>query len=1282
MIRSNYKKIIYFLTAFVVVGNTLLAPALDMKEIDQVKAQNETELKYNPTDFHYLLSRKMDDSPEIMLRWHPPKNIDEYLDKHISYNKNDVTYRWSLTEIGTSNKYDFKSPLFNFGSDTIEGWASKHIDIRELTWGKKYKAIIEIVDYNESNKAVIGRAVIDIIDMDKSKTVFKGIEAKGTNKCPITNLEGWWEHYENFEKHNLHLRWEYGPFEGVAGKEECISSQTNPLVFEVKPNVGMPFKYQYEGGAKKGQDFYQVNSGKDQQPKEGIYTVCIKKVGGENLGCAEVNMSSYFQKGASGGEIPDNGLEKTNTTDNDDECKFNILNLGGYIRYAMCFVGHLFLKAAKWIIEFALGSLLKVSQISDIRFTPEFIPTTHAEESKTLAEAVRSQSVKNVWFFALSFVDIIIILTIIIVAFSQILNLQIDNYTVKKALPALILGIIGAHLSYFIILGLLDLSQVISVEILNKAGGKDNLSLNLAKLMGYGDTKAIGGGVLLVWIATLLLTGWGLIIAIVLLFILFFIPAIIILLLTLLMYWRIYMILILTAIAPLAFLAMGIPQATQYFKIWWKNLFNWISIGPIIMFILALAASFKDANFVSSSTSLTDGETPTDIGAFGGWVIGLILLSAAFTIPLKMLGGPVGQAIAGFAKSGARSAQKYGMGAMSNRLNKNRTNYREKMKDLNELKRLRGLTTRTPEQDAEMQKLQKKFKYGGEFRTTVGAGMSSLINLPADIKAGAKAQEDYYKNQAGNAQVTSRAFQLAAGPKAGNRAIINTAHKDNENLSEPALRSKLNREAYGKRISQAVLENKSDFQTTPELQAILSHVRNGNYKEAGNAFDALVSDPNHRSDANVINASKKASSWIVSNAMGSPDKIADTRNSGGINIDRNDALVLGADLRDILKTRRQTRRGGQNVLFELGTEDPMPYTTEGYDTVSETTGLRRAGFRQTNSNSSSSTQIMPDLDIDDTTRQQIVADLKITPTLDDTALEAMSSKIRQKVTDLRMKNGITNPVSDQEITRARTQIKQFHDEFHKQQDRALDERIGEQYDAVMEGMRAKIDTGVEFDPTSLHQQTQKALQSIDKEIQGGSIKLTGDPLSQVQEIMSKVSLSTDVSKSNIAALAQVDPKAVRAQLAKYEKVLGGLVGKTEIKSADIQLTPKAQGDIKLEMKTEDVKSELSKLQGALGDELQSTIHATASSTGPLNQDWIKPIQSSLAQAARTQGLQLGQQNMEAATRELLTAIDQHIAQGGQLSQIKTSELQESISQSLGRHSKQTVQVQGTYGEGI
>jgi hypothetical protein len=241
----------------------------------------------------------------------------------------------------------------------------------------------------------------------------------------------------------------------------------------------------------------------------------------------------------------------------------------------------------------------------------------------------------------------LLVMALIIIAFANVLQIDIEQYGLNRMIPKIIISIILAMASWVIVVFFFDFTNAIQSQAIGLLGGTSGLDV-LGKLTintpTAGDLVGKAGAILLLLV---ILIG-VLICGIVLFFMLIM---------------RIVMLSFLLAVAPLAFILNVVPFTSGLYKQWWSEFWKWMFMGPVALIIISLgsviAASVSGSQFGSGAT-LDATSIGSDVG--GRMLIGLIIFGAsmyiAATLPLKWGGdimkgwNKVGKGAMGLAKKG------------------------------------------------------------------------------------------------------------------------------------------------------------------------------------------------------------------------------------------------------------------------------------------------------------------------------------------------------------------------------------------------------------------------------------------------------------------------------------------------------------------------------------------------------------------------------------------------------------------------------------------------------
>lgn len=283
-----------------------------------------------------------------------------------------------------------------------------------------------------------------------------------------------------------------------------------------------------------------------------------------------------------------------------------------------------------------------------------------------------NDDVKDAWSIFQNIANIVFVILFLIVIFSQLTGVGIDNYGIKKILPKLIIAAILVNISYYICLIFIDLSNIVGNGIQNMFNGmSSSLTINSAVIGGENIgseilSTSVTGAVLLgalvvggvaVWqnpaiLLTLLISGLGVVISILFLF--------------LILSAREAAIVVLTVISPLAFVCYILPNT--------KNLFDkWRKMGEGLLLVYPICGLLVGGGGYVSKLLLASGIGTGDDrnGFFGAFSAMLISIVPIFFIPTVLKSsfaamGNLGAKISGFgerlrsgATRGARNTNTY-----------------------------------------------------------------------------------------------------------------------------------------------------------------------------------------------------------------------------------------------------------------------------------------------------------------------------------------------------------------------------------------------------------------------------------------------------------------------------------------------------------------------------------------------------------------------------------------------------------------------------------------------
>lgn len=303
-----------------------------------------------------------------------------------------------------------------------------------------------------------------------------------------------------------------------------------------------------------------------------------------------------------------------------------------------------------------------------------------------------SSPIYVVWQYARNITNIVFVIFLLIVIYSQLTGVGLNNYGVKRILPRLIITVVLVNLSFIVCALGVDISNIIGnglrgtldgiqeQVILNSAATDTDLSLStiLGAVLSGGSIAgvaigAIGGAGYVFF--TLLVVLFGAIIAIIAGLIT--IAA------------RQAVVALLIMIAPLAFVAYLLPNTEKWFDKWKNLLFRMLIFYPAFSFLFGASQLLGYALITSAQNDLGVilGVAVQFFPLFGSWPLmkmsGTVLNS--LNTGIRRLASPIQKAAAGWSLSKAEEARQeylansYDSGARLRRY----LDYRRELRELN-----------------------------------------------------------------------------------------------------------------------------------------------------------------------------------------------------------------------------------------------------------------------------------------------------------------------------------------------------------------------------------------------------------------------------------------------------------------------------------------------------------------------------------------------------------------------------------------------------------------------
>lgn len=248
-----------------------------------------------------------------------------------------------------------------------------------------------------------------------------------------------------------------------------------------------------------------------------------------------------------------------------------------------------------------------------------------------------SGGLKQAWDFFRDIANATFALIFLWVIFSQISNVGISNYGIKRILPRLIIGALLVNLSFYLCQLAVDLSNILGSSLKGVLEGAAS---------GIDTQSAATGSFNNLFVIGLALTGIGLFI-----FLAVSIPTILSLLLVLLVVLVILIvrqsaIILLIAISPLAFAAWLLPNTENMFKKWMSVFRGLLIVFPVISLLYGAG---KLAGAVLAASATDDPNNPKETMQFAALAASILPLGATPFIIKSSLNslGSIGAKIGG-----------------------------------------------------------------------------------------------------------------------------------------------------------------------------------------------------------------------------------------------------------------------------------------------------------------------------------------------------------------------------------------------------------------------------------------------------------------------------------------------------------------------------------------------------------------------------------------------------------------------------------------------------------
>lgn len=489
-----------------------------------------------------------------------------------------------------------------------------------------------------------------------------------------------------------------------------------------------------------------------------------------------------------------------------------------------------------------------------------------------------SGPVQDAWKKIVGFANTIMVIFLLVVVFSQLTGVGIDNYGIKKILPKIIVAAILINISFLICQLAVELSNILG-DALNKmftGWANDTISLsfkngdvvNDGKGLFYGLLNGISGGIL--GIAGAEIAGTALTIAsadsaaiaianAAMTILLPLLCALVVIIVAVFFFFillgvRKACVIVLVVLSPLAFVCYMLPNAKQLFQKWWKAFKGMLILYPICGLMIG------GGYYVSKLITLSSGNYFVQFTAI------LLMVVPYFFIP-KMLTssfaafGNIGAKISGFGRNlggrmskGVKNADKNLRGAIKST---------DRFKDIQEReaeKRVNSIVGKLRNKQSEGKLSAYESRKLAKYQTAANEAYAKNLNKEAIINTmHQEAVEANLKEKFANDTVNSAMSLYKANYNTNDlseggvmneeygkalAAYSNNASEDN--LAKiKALQNMLSGTEDGRNIIQRNLSAAAASGNTKAVEKAASHLASehgGTYKAANRSLHKMIND--------------------------------------------------------------------------------------------------------------------------------------------------------------------------------------------------------------------------------------------------------------------------------------------------------------------------------------------------------------------------------------------------------------------------------------------------------
>jgi len=198
-----------------------------------------------------------------------------------------------------------------------------------------------------------------------------------------------------------------------------------------------------------------------------------------------------------------------------------------------------------------------------------------------------NDKVTTAWGVMRNLANVVFVIVFLIIIFSQLTGAGVSNYGVKKTLPRLVIAAILVNLSYYVCLISVDVSNILGYGVRGVFESISGIAVPNASGATEGNSFIQVSGILLAVLAgaagavalALSISGPVLIAALLAL-----------IMIILILIGRTALIIILTIVSPLAFVAFLLPNTEKWFKKWYKTFWTLLLLFPLIAVVFGASS--------------------------------------------------------------------------------------------------------------------------------------------------------------------------------------------------------------------------------------------------------------------------------------------------------------------------------------------------------------------------------------------------------------------------------------------------------------------------------------------------------------------------------------------------------------------------------------------------------------------------------------------------------------------------------------------------------------------